>query len=270
MPLPPQVSRSTTTFLAAIDSSSPGLVAGLYLHGSLGFGEFYPGHSDIDYVAVLARAPDADALAALAAAHQAVRERHPKPDFDGFHLLRQDLARPPEVCPDLPCTQDGVFRAAAPFYDVNPVTWHELARHGVTVRGPALTKTDVWTNDAALRAYSHDNLATYWSGVAQSLADRPDEASTDEATAWCVLGVSRLHHLLATGNLTSKSGAGRYALDAFEPRWRPIVTEALRIREASGVPSFYDGAPGRRGRDTTEFTAMAVEAGVALDPSLAI
>ncbi|MFD5616469.1 hypothetical protein [Kitasatospora sp. NPDC127060] len=265
MTLPPQVLRATTTFLAAIDGSSPHLVEGLYLHGSLGFGEFYPGHSDIDYVAVLARPPDAATIAALAAAHQVVRERFPQPDFDGFHIQRSDLTRPPASCPDLPCTQGGVFQEAGRF-DLNPVTWHELARHGLAVRGPALSEEQVWTDDAALRAYSHGNLAGYWTGVVHSLVQRPKKASTAEATEWCVLGVSRLHHLLATGTLTSKSGAGRYALTAFEPRWKPIITEALRIREIRSTRSPYADAPERRGQDTTAFTSMAVEAGLALGP----
>ncbi|MCX4744296.1 hypothetical protein OG455_01995 [Kitasatospora sp. NBC_01287] len=264
--LPPEVRRTTSTFLAAIDETAPGLVEGLYLHGSLGFGEFYADRSDIDFVAVLAERPDEAALAALATAHRVVRERCPGPYFDGFHLLRADLGRSPEQCPDVPCVKDATFTEADRF-DVSPVTWHELARHGVTVRGPVLTGTEVWTDDAALRAFSHANLADYWAGAVQELTEDPAGAATPLAAEWCVLGVSRLHHLLATGALTAKSAAGRYALTAFEPRWHPIVTEALRVREAAGTPSAYAGDEARRGRETTAFTAMAVEAGLALGVS---
>ncbi|MFJ8806494.1 hypothetical protein [Streptomyces sp. NPDC102490] len=73
-------------------------------------------------------------------------------------------------------------------FGINPVSWHELARHGVTVRGPALTASEVYVDDAALRAFSDAALSGYWS------------------------------HLLATGSLTSKSGAGRYALLALGAR----------------------------------------------------
>ncbi len=84
--------------------------------------------------------------------------------------------------------------------------------------------------------------------------------------AWSVLGVSRLHHLLATSRLTSKSGAGRYALTAFGPQWHRIIEEALRARERPGDVSSYDGDPEARGRDTAAFTVMAVESGLALGP----
>jgi hypothetical protein len=149
---------------------------------------------------------------------------------------------------------------------MNLVSWHELAQHGLTVRGPDLTEQDVWTDDAALRAFSHDNLGSYWAGVADSLVKHPAEAWNPWSAASCVLGVSRLHHLLHTGSLTSKSGAGRYALTAFGAQWHRIIDEALRARERPGDVSSYDGEPGARGRDTTAFTVMAVESGLALGP----
>ncbi len=263
MTLPAAARDITSQFLDLIDVSAPGLVEGLYLRGSLGFGEYFEGQSDVDFAAVLAARPDATQLDALAAAHAAVFEAHPHPHFDGFHLLRDDLARPPGECEDLPCMFAGSF-ATASRDDVNPVSWHELARHGIVIRGPVLTAGDVWTDDAALRAYSHGNLTSYWSGVADALAAHGAEAGTPAAAAWCVLGVSRLHHLLATGAMTSKSGAGRHALRAFGPQWHPIIAEALRAREQPAASSAYESDPAARARDTTAFTVMAIDAGLAL------
>src|SRR5712692_5094651 len=67
--------------------------------------------------------------------------------------------------------------------------------------------------------------------MADALIDL-SKAATPEAAAWCVLGVSRLHHLLATGAMTSKSGAGRHALAVFDSQWQAIIHEALRARES--------------------------------------
>ena len=50
---PAEVLQVAETFLSLADETVPGLVEGLYLHGSLGFGEWYDGRSDIDYVAVM-------------------------------------------------------------------------------------------------------------------------------------------------------------------------------------------------------------------------
>lgn len=266
MALPPGVEDITGDFLALIDASAPGLVEGLYLHGSIGFGEYFPGESDVDFVAVLATRPGAAEVSALAAAHATLYAAHPQPYFDGFHILREDLTRPPDRCPEVPGMFQGSFFPAGHSYDISLVTWHELARHGVQVRGPDLAEISIWTDDAALRAFSHANLSSYWAAEAAALTEQPEWAIKPLATQWCVLGVSRLHHLLATAALTSKSGAGRYALTTFGPQWHPIISEALRIRERPGEPSQYDGDLARRARDTTAFTTMAIEAALALGP----
>jgi hypothetical protein len=150
--LPGEVAEVTNQFLSLIDASAPGLVQGMYLRGSLGFGENFESQSDVDFTAVLSARPDADQVSALSAAHEAVFAAHPKPHFDGFHVVRENLARAPDLCPDVPVMFDGVFKSSTRDYDMNLVSWHELARHGVTVRGPALSERDVWTDDAALGA----------------------------------------------------------------------------------------------------------------------
>ncbi len=261
--LPAPVRQVTELFLALADEAAPGLVEGLYLHGSLGFGEWYDGRSDVDYVAVLAERPGDRTRDLLREVHARVGETFARPSFDGFHLTWADLARPPYACPELPCTQGGLFHAEARL-DVHPVTWHELAGHGVRVRGPELGDVEIWTDEAALRAYTHDNLGTYWRGEADALARFPEEAGKPDVVAWCVLGVSRLHHLLATGELTSKTGAGRYAGRVFGDRWRPVVTEALAVRLTGQPSGIYADVPSRRAADVIRFTDMVVADGLAV------
>ena len=263
MELPAEAASVTSQFLDLIDASAPGLVSGLYLHGSLSFGEYFPGQSDVDFAAVLSHRPDEGELESLAVAHAAVATAHPLPHFDGIHLLREDLAGPPEECPELPVMFEGNFSPSTRNSGVNPVTWHELARQAAVVRGPALTEQDVWTDDAALRAFTHANLSSYWAGWPPALAEHSEHANAEWTAAWCVLGVSRLHHLLATGAMTSKSGAGRYAISAFGPQWQHIATEALRIRELPAEPSLY-ADPAERGRDVIAFASMAIDSGLAL------
>ncbi len=52
--VPPDAAGACATFLA---QAPEGLVTGVYLRGGIGFGEWVPGQSDVDFVATLSRRP---------------------------------------------------------------------------------------------------------------------------------------------------------------------------------------------------------------------
>lgn len=252
MQLPEPARALCATWLDAVDAAAPGLVTGLHVRGGIGHGEFVPGRSDVDLVAVLARrATYADEDALEDAMHVTVAA-HPDQPFDAIHVLAEDLAGDPEDCPDVPCVLHGHFEGAAR-YDLSPVAWHELAHHSVPVRG---TLPTVWTDPARLVAFTRADLDTTWRQQAEALAKFPDEAAGEESCGWCVLGVARLHHLLVTGGMTSKSAAGRWGLEHYDARWHRLLREALRIREGAGEEQYAD--PAERGSDVAAFTAYVV------------
>ncbi|MER6124291.1 aminoglycoside adenylyltransferase domain-containing protein [Streptomyces sp. NPDC001795] len=254
-------------YLKLTDQAVPGLIEGLYLHGSLTYGDFRPGRSDVDFLAVVSERPAERTVEALRRVFEELSGCYPRPYFDGLHVTRADLVGPPKDCPDVPCVGEWNFQSAGR-HGLNPVTWHELAQQAITLRGPKLTANDIWTDRMALHAYSHANLGEYWRPSLEKLRagqERVLAAPIERAewlTEWFVLGVARLHHLLTTDRLSSKGGAGQYALTAFDKRWHPIVNEALRIREGStAISPAYDGEPAARVRDTIAFAAMAIEEG---------
>lgn len=260
---PHEVRTVCATFLALADEAAPGLVEGLYLRGSIAFGEWHAGRSDIDYVVVLAGRPGPGESALLEQVHARLAETFPRPPFDGFHLTWEDLAAGPVQVPDLPCTQAGLFHAEERL-DVNPVSWHELAGRGVRVRGPDVVELDVWTDQHALREHTHANLEGYWAHEAAQLLLFPVEAARPDIVTWFVLGVPRLHHLLATDRLTTKDGAGAYAVEAFGEQWRLLVAEALTFR-ATGVALGAIEAD-ELSAQVIEFTGSVIESGLAIRP----
>jgi Domain of unknown function (DUF4111) len=250
--LPAPVGAVCDSFLDAVP---PDLVTGLYLRGGVGFGEWVPGQSDVDFLATLSRRPAESDLSDLRRAHEQVAAAHPGVPFDGAHLLATDLAADPEACPDVPCVLHRHFEAEAR-YDISPVAWHELAWYGVTVAGEPHPSLGIWTDRERLLAFTRDNIDTYWRGNAEALAARPAEASREDACCWCVLGVARLDHLLVTGEMTTKAGAGRWGLSHYPERFHRVLREALRIREGGGDE--YRDDQGARGQDTADFTAYVV------------
>jgi len=257
MTRPAEVVAVTDEFLAYIEASRPSLIHGLHLHGSLCWGEFFE-DSDIDFVAVLSRAPNPEDLEALRSAHAQVRESMPHRRYEGIYCQIGDLARPPSDLGPLPVHFAGVFDPAGRA-GVNLVTWHELAERGIQVRGG---KPRVHTDLESLLTFSWENLATYWQRFHAQMVDAGDLAvgADPSAVVWAALGVARLHHLLARRELTSKSGAGRYILEALDERWHPLADEALAIRERPARPSTYSDQ-GQRGRDVREFLAWAIDDG---------
>ncbi|MEV5599382.1 aminoglycoside adenylyltransferase domain-containing protein [Streptomyces sp. NPDC052496] len=262
----PSVEAVVRAFLASADRWCPGLVEGLYLTGSVALGDFRPGRSDIDFVAVTARRLSAADVAALKQAHAETRARHSRPYFDGVHVTWQDLAADAAACPAVPYTLLGRFRTDDAF-EVNPVTWAVLARQAVAVRGPVPGGFEVGVDPAALRDWTLANLGGYWRrwhlAHRKPLSPAGLAALGGRAPAWGVLGVSRLHHTVNTGQIISKGAAGRYALETFAPRWHPVIGEALRLHRSTTVPPPTPVRPLRnpfaRRRAATGFVAMVVE-----------
>ena len=82
MELPAPVRACVAEHLRLVDQRRPGLLEALHLVGSVALGEYRPGVSDIDMVAITARPLDDDDLAALADIHAAI------PRYDGIYLDR--------------------------------------------------------------------------------------------------------------------------------------------------------------------------------------
>ncbi|KAB8189397.1 DUF4111 domain-containing protein [Nonomuraea phyllanthi] len=235
----PKIDAIVETYLSLADAEAPGLVEGLYLEGSAALGDYRPGTSDVDFVAVTAAAPPYEVL-------ERIHTRLGAYPFEGCYLTWDDLRRGPSELGARPRAHDGKLD---PRGDLNPVTWHTLARYGLTCRGPKPDELDIWHDPAALAAWTDANLDHYW----RRLVTRASHLLTPAGllclggygAVWVVTGVSRLHYTLATGEITSKAGAGRYALEAFPERWHRVVKEALRLREEdSALPTVVSAVSG--------------------------
>jgi hypothetical protein len=235
VPLHDHAERIVGAYLEAVDEEAPGLVEGLYLTGSIALNEFRPRTSDIDFLAVTANPPNAADVAALGRAHARLRNRCPRPFFDGRYVTWAELARDPTLAASGPYAYEGRFHAHGRG-DCDPVTWHTVAWHGVRCRGPEPATLAIWTDSSALRQWTLNNFDSYWRPLLCRARRFPDPWSitifTSYGAVWVVLGVCRLHYTLATGKIASKEAAGAYGLHTFPQLWHLPLNEALRIRRA--------------------------------------
>lgn len=242
-------------YLSIVDSKAPGLVEGLYLVGSTALDDFRPGLSDVDFVAVTGLPVDPEVVRPV---HAEVAQRHRRPFFDGLYVTWADLASDPRTVPPGVSVHEHRLDTAGRA-ERHPVTWHTLDQCGVAVRGPHAF--DIWTDRDGLAESVRENLRTYWRRwhTAGSLPVSKAAAATllDWGPVWVVLGVSRLHYTLATGRITSKTGAGVHARETFPERWHRIIDECLRIRRGEPGPSLYKSRRTRR-RDAMDFLDQVI------------
>jgi hypothetical protein len=212
-----KVKDVTDAYLHLADAEAPGLIEGLYLTGSAVLDDFRLNTSDIDFIAVTATPPDKAAISALKRVHARLRRHFPWPPFDGFYVTWDELKREPHSA-------------------CNVVAWQTLAHYGIACRGPRPADLGIWTDPRALTRWTLDNLDTYWrpllNRASTFVSPRSWISLAGYGAVWIVLGISRLHYTLATGDIISKEGAGLYALRTFPEKWHRVVNECLRIRRA--------------------------------------
>ena len=75
-----------------------------------------------------------------------------------------------------------------------------------------------------------ENINTYWASFITKFS-RITYLWTDYGVQWTVLGVLRQFYTFKENDITSKAGAGEYALTHLPARWHRLIQEALNIRE---------------------------------------
>jgi hypothetical protein len=205
--------------------------------GSITHADFQPRISDVDVIALCAAPPTDAELDALPGAH-----RPGTPHVDVTYLTADDLRRDPATVSP-PSSLEGRFERAGGFM-ANPVTWRELATRAIAVRGEPLDGDAIWFDADVLRRWNVANLDRYWAGQIATWrgADLSDAGLADllvrdaYGLQWLVLGVPRLHCTIATLDVTSKTGAGRHALQIADRRWHPVIETAIALRADRDAP----------------------------------
>ncbi len=228
--LPDPVATALSSWLAAHDSAAPGVIEGLYVVGSVALDDWTP-RSDIDVVAVVADPSDPDLADDLFRAQALVRERVDV-HVDGPYVAWGDLVAPP-MSVQRPWVLDGQYHLDGESFEINPVTWYTLAAYAIGVRGVEPARIGVVCDEGARRSWVVENLDTYWRGVGQALsaglAESDEEEWGGEILEWVALGVARMLYTFETGDVISKSGAGRWAAERI-PLHASVFAQAVEVR----------------------------------------
>jgi len=229
--LPQAIVPVLDSYRTAVERDLPGLIVGLYLHGSIALGAFNERSSDIDALAVISRRCTPGDIDVLTRIHQAIQAQYPRPFLEVIYLQPSDLGQSEEQIEPFPYAHDGAFYPNGHF-EINSITWWVLKNKGITLKGTPAADLNFSVNWDRLVANMRVNLNSYWA----SYTHNPRTIAvlfSDYGIQWAVTGVLRQYYSFREGGITSKDGAGVYALDHVPEQWHRLIHEALNIRSGT-------------------------------------
>lgn len=247
--IPTRIKEVLNVYFDLFESKLPHLLESYYLYGSTSLGEYYEGQSDIDFIAVMKREMNEAEIHILKEIHHEMQKGFPHSILDGLYLLNDDLETVSKTTNLCPYFNDGKLQGFKKF-DHNSIDAFQLKKYGITVKGEKIENVNFDVNWDVLIENMRMNLNTYWRGWTNDCKKFLTLKYIGiffnlGMIEWGVLGVSRLFYTFREKDITTKVGAGEYALRTVPQKWHKIINESMRLRKGN-KKSFYKSIFERR------------------------
>jgi hypothetical protein len=219
-------------YLAQVAQKLPGLLDAFYIEGSIALDAFNPTLSDVDFVAVVSHPCTKADLASLSEIHQHIAAQYPRWQMQGAYLQWSDLGAFKPAIQPAPNYSDGVLHPTG-HGDGNSITWWTLKHRGIALLGREPDTLDYTVDMPLLLKRMMQNMNTFW----RSYLTKPSRIAwlwSDFGIEWMVLGTLRQYYTFREQAITSKVGAGEYALKHLPQQWHQLIQEAINIRNQPG------------------------------------
>jgi hypothetical protein len=222
-------------------------VIGMYLSGSLAYGDFVPERSDIDLEAVVRSPLTEDELISVEQLHKAIERRCPEwaDRIECSYVpleLMQELTPPAKA---RPWWGFGKFYAEAPAGNEWIINHYLLSKHGIALEGPDFNELVPPIDIHDVRQASARDLFQEW----VPKIDDADWLSNSHYQSYLVLNLCRILYTAIYGQPGSKKVAGQF-VKATYPQWKNLIEEAER---------WACGDEMKRQADAVAFLRFAVE-----------
>ena len=221
-------------------------IVGLYLSGSLAYGDFVPGRSDIDLQAVVRNPLTEDQLRSVEQLHKELERRYPEwADRIECSYVPLELMR--ELTPPVkarPWWGFGTFYAEAPAGSEWIINHYLLSKYGIALEGPDFNDLIPPIDIYAVRQASARDLFQEWVPKIDDTA----WLSNSHYQSYLVLNLCRILHTVNLGQPSSKKVAAEWVTAKY-PQWKDLIEEAER---------WAYGDEMRRQADTVAFLRFAV------------
>lgn len=223
-------------------------VVGLYLSGSLAYGDFVADRSDIDLQAVVKHPLSTAEIAALERLHRSLDAAHPswihrvECSYVPKYLLL--YSRPPEE--PRPWWGFDTMYPQAPAGNEWIINHYFLREYGIALEGPKFAELLPPISIRDVREASARDLFEEW----QSKINDAKWLADSHNVSYLVLNVCRILRTVLGPGPSSKRVAAQWVIDTY-PQWRDLVEEAEQWH--------YD-ADMLRVADAVAFTRFALDA----------
>jgi hypothetical protein len=211
-------------FLVEVQAVLGNHFVGLYVHGSLAYGDFNPERSDIDFLVVTDDGLPARLLPELEAMHArlAVSGLTWATKMEGAYIPRTALRRHDPLHATHPWLGvDGHF--AVEQIGSDWIIQRSILREkGVVVAGPPPQTLIEPVSPDGLRRAVLGSLREWWSPPFPS----PERFESGEYRAYAVLTMCRSLYVLEHGTVASKPFAARWAQSALGEAWAALIAAA--------------------------------------------
>jgi len=226
----PEINDLLQELLAGVQGVLGSHFASMYLEGSLASGDF-DAASDIDFIVATDEEVSGELFAALQAMHDCIAKRNTiwAIQLEGSYISLPALRRYDPANATHPNIERGEDERLKMVHHDHAGVIHRsiLREHGITLAGPApQTLVDPVSPDDLRIAVQA--IIPQWG--ARLLADPTVIQQQCGYQSYIVLSLCRMLYTLQHGTVVSKATAARWARQALEPRWTPLIDRAWIVR----------------------------------------
>lgn len=215
------VLHSLTTAISHILKEN---LVGVYLTGSLSYGDFIPERSDIDLLVILKRPPSTESLGTLERMHRDTERVHPKwskrieCSYVPLNMLFNIL--PPSE--PRPYFGEGIFYPEAPYGNEWIINQYLLYHHGISLLGPNFKELVNEVSIENVREACIRDLFEEWSPKKSDLA----WLSNSHYQSYVVLNLCRILYTVVCHSTATKKASALWVKRKFAPQWIPLIETA--------------------------------------------
>ena len=235
--LPLSVQPLFDEYIKLIKANLSDLVYGVYIQGSIALNDYDDLKSDIDYITVLTREPTDEELKKIDYIHNILKKHKNYIVSEGQYTNKKIMSRNQnDHKKRYPRYSDGEFNELNNGY-IDPTSLWILKKYGFLVYGHEVKSLSIQVKFNDLISQMDYNLNKYW---LSKINYEPELFLEDFWIEFGVLTLCRIWYTLENRNIVSKLQAAKYILDYVDDKWKPIINEAVRIRESTGDSIFSD------------------------------